>query len=79
MRIKESNTKAGGAFTFEEAMEIEREAHRLEMERKKEHEERQEEKRRRMGLPKKGERALTREEQEARIYAFMYVIFSSPS
>ena len=52
-------------------MEIEREAHRLEMERKKAQEERQAERRRRMGLPQKGDRALTREEQEARIYAFM--------
>lgn len=54
-------------------MEIEREAHRLEMERKKEHERKLEDRRRRMGLPLNGERALTREEQEARIYAFMYV------
>ena len=54
-------------------MEIEAAAHKAEMQRKREHEERLEEKRRRMGLPQKGDRALTREEQEARIWAFMYV------
>lgn len=53
-------------------MEIEREAHRVEMERKREHEQKLADRRRRMGLPQNGERALTREEQEARIYAFMY-------
>ncbi|KAI0693555.1 hypothetical protein BC835DRAFT_1415815 [Cytidiella melzeri] len=58
-------------FTFQEAMEIEREAHRLDQQRKQEQEQKQEEKRRRMGLPLHGERALTRAEQEARIYAFM--------
>ena len=60
-------------FTFQEAVAIEQEAHRLEQQRKKEQEERQEAKRRRMGLPDNGERALTREEQEARIWAFMCV------
>jgi len=58
-------------FTFKEAMEIEREAHKLHQERKKEQEQKQEDKRRRMGLPVGGERTLTREEQEARMYAFM--------
>lgn len=72
-RIQESNTSsAGEVFTFQEAMEIEAAAHRAEMQRKKEQEERQEEKRRRMGLPQRGDhRALTREEQESRIWAFM--------
>ena len=60
-----------GVFTLKEAMEIEQEAHRVEQQRKKELEEKQEERRRRMGLPIPGERRLTREEQEARIYAFM--------
>ncbi|KIP12657.1 hypothetical protein PHLGIDRAFT_97222 [Phlebiopsis gigantea 11061_1 CR5-6] len=71
VRIKESNTKSNSVFTFQEAMEIEREAHRVEMERKREHEQKAEDRRRRMGLPQTGERALTREEQEARVYAFM--------
>ncbi|GJE84452.1 hypothetical protein PsYK624_005280 [Phanerochaete sordida] len=64
-------TKPGDVFTFQEAMEIEAAAHRAEMQRKKEHEERQEERRRRMGLPQKEDRALSREEQDARIWAFM--------
>lgn len=59
-------------FTFQEAMEIEQEAHRQHQQRKKELEQKQEDKRRRMGLLVGGERALTREEQEARVYAFMY-------
>jgi hypothetical protein len=56
-------------------MQIEQEAHRLEMQRKREQEERQEEKRRKMGLPQKGDCTLSREEQEARIWAFMYASF----
>lgn len=61
-------------------MEIEQEAHRAEMQRKKEQEEKQAERRRRMGLPQKGEtRALTREEQEARIWAFMYALHILPA
>lgn len=60
-------------FTFQEAIKIEQEAHRLAQERKQQQEQKQEDKRRRMGLLLPGERALSREEQEARIYAFMYV------
>lgn len=60
-------------FTFQEAIKIEQEAHRLAQERKQQQEQKQEDKRRRMGLSLPGERALSREEQEARIYAFMYV------
>lgn len=52
-------------------MQIEQEAHALDLQRQKEHEEKVEERRRRMGLPGKGEKRLTREEQEARIWAFM--------
>ncbi|KAJ3554164.1 hypothetical protein NM688_g3248 [Phlebia brevispora] len=58
-------------FTYQEAMQIEREAHALDMQRQKEHEEKVQERRRRMGLPLAGEKRLTREEQEARIWAFM--------
>ncbi len=60
-------------FTFQEAIQIEQEAHRLEQERKQQQEQKQEEKRKRMGLALPGEKALSRAEQEARIYAFMYV------
>jgi hypothetical protein len=64
-------------FTFQEAMRIEQEAHRLDQQRKEEQVRKQEEKRLRMGLPLQGERALSKAEQEARIYAFMYVTLSS--
>lgn len=74
-RMEESNTsRTGEIFTSQEAMQIEQEAHRLDMQRKKEQEERNAERRRRMGLPQKGDRVLTREEQEARIWAFMYAL-----
>lgn len=53
-------------FTIEDAMELERQAFLQEKERR----ERQLEKKKRLGLPIKGE-VLTREEQEARIWAFM--------
>ncbi|OBZ76780.1 hypothetical protein A0H81_03979 [Grifola frondosa] len=56
----------GSGFTFEEAVRIEQEAHALDAKRKAEIIE----KRRRRGLPIKGE-VLTREQQEARIWAFM--------
>ncbi|CAL1701436.1 unnamed protein product [Somion occarium] len=55
-----------GSFSFDEAVRIEQETHALDM-RRKQH---LEEKKRRMGLPIKGE-VLTREEREARIWAFM--------
>ncbi|KAF7794561.1 hypothetical protein EIP86_005696 [Pleurotus ostreatoroseus] len=58
-------------FTYEEAVQIEQEAHSLELQRQREHEEKVADRRRRMGLPAKGEKRLTREEQEARIWAFM--------
>ncbi|KAI0091943.1 hypothetical protein BDY19DRAFT_927637 [Irpex rosettiformis] len=61
----------GNVFTFQEAMQIEQEAHRLAQERKQQQEQKQEEKRRRMGLSAPGEKPLSRIEQEARIYAFM--------
>lgn len=60
-------SKASG-FTMEEAMELERQAHIQDVKRQEE----LLEKRRRRGLPIKGE-VLTRQEQEARIWAFMFV------
>ncbi|TFY82596.1 hypothetical protein EWM64_g1408 [Hericium alpestre] len=55
-----------GAFSFQEAVRLEQEAHALERERKQ----RIEEKRRRMGIPLEGE-MLSKQEREARIWAFM--------
>ena len=52
-------------------MQIEQEAHALDLQRQKEHEERAADKRRRMGLPMPGEKRLTREEQDARMWAFL--------
>lgn len=53
-------------FSWDEAVRIEQEAHAADLRRQKEAEERK----RRMGLPVKGE-ALTKEQREARIWAFM--------
>ncbi|KAA1466235.1 hypothetical protein DENSPDRAFT_831013 [Dentipellis sp. KUC8613] len=53
-------------FSFQEAVQIEQQAHALDMERKQ----RLNEKRQRMGIPMPGE-VLSREERDARIWAFM--------
>jgi len=55
-----------GTLTFQEAIELEQRAHIQDLKRRQ----RLEEKRKRTGMPLKGEN-LTREEQEARIWAFM--------
>lgn len=61
-------TQAGAStgMTMQEAIQLEQQGHMIERERQ----ERLLEKRRRQGLPIRGE-VLTREEQEARIWAFM--------
>lgn len=61
-----STNGAGSTFTMREAIELERQAHLQEKERQ----ERILEKKKRLGMPIKGE-ILTKEEQEARIWAFM--------
>lgn len=60
--------KAVNAFTFEEAARIEQEVHAQDEQRRQDAEERK----RRKGLPIKGE-ILTEKERAARIWAFMYV------
>jgi len=55
-----------GSLSFQEAIELEQRAHAQDLERQR----RLEEKRKRTGLPLKGE-VLTRQEREARIWAFM--------
>lgn len=55
-----------GGMTFEEAVRIEQEAHALDQLREQQAEER----RRRQGLPPKGEK-LSRQEMELRMLAFM--------
>lgn len=72
-QIPHSDAKSN-VFTYQEAMQIEQEAHALDLQRQKEHAERAEERRRRMGLPLGGPKRLTKEEQEARIWAFMYAL-----
>ena len=57
---------APGTFTLQEAINLEQQAHI----REKERIERVAEKKRRLGIPIKGE-ILTRQEREARIWAFM--------
>ena len=66
-RHHETNRK-GGVCTidFDEGIRLEQEAHRLDKERQ----ERAEAKRRRLGMPVQGE-VLTRQEREARMWAFM--------
>lgn len=59
--------QAAGSFSLQEAIEIERRAHQQDLERKQ----RALEKKHR-SMPGAGEN-LTREEREARIWAFMYV------
>lgn len=54
-------------MSFEEAAELEKRAHAADLERKQ----RLLEKRQKQGLGTVSNRALTREEQEARIWAFM--------
>lgn len=56
---------------MQEAMELERQAFLQDRERQN----RIEEKKKRLGKPIKGE-VLTRQEREARIWAFMYFFFS---
>jgi hypothetical protein len=57
---------SSSGMTMQEAIQLEQQGHMIERERQ----ERLLEKRRRQGLPIRGE-VLTREEQEARIWAFM--------
>lgn len=66
------NHTTGDTFTFEDAARIEQEAHAQDERRRQEAEERK----RRRGLPIKGE-VLTEKERAARIWAFMYAGQSS--
>ncbi|EAU84909.1 hypothetical protein CC1G_00428 [Coprinopsis cinerea okayama7 len=61
-----TSTSAGSSFTLAEAIELEQQAHQQERERQQ----RILEKKRRQGVPIRGE-VLTREEREARIWAFL--------
>ncbi|KAH6915309.1 hypothetical protein BKA70DRAFT_1420245 [Coprinopsis sp. MPI-PUGE-AT-0042] len=61
-----AQTGASSGMSMQEAIQLEQQGHMIERERQ----ERLLEKRRRQGLPIRGE-VLTREEQEARIWAFM--------
>ena len=63
-RLAGSNGSSG--MTFEEAAQIEQEAHTLDQLRQQQAEER----RRRQGLPPKGEK-LSRQEMELRVWAYM--------
>ena len=65
--IQMKNHTTGDTFTFEDAARIEQEAHAQDERRRQEAEERK----RRRGLPIKGE-VLTEKERAARIWAFMY-------
>lgn len=68
-RNNNSSTGAVGSLSIHEAMELERQAHFQDQERQN----RIMEKKRRHGMPLEGE-VLTRQEREARIWAFMYVL-----
>jgi hypothetical protein len=57
-----------GALNLHEAMELEQRAHVIDLERQQ----RSDDRRRRIGLPVRGE-ILSRQETEARIWAFMSV------
>ena len=63
---KLAGSNGSGGMTFEEAARIEQEAHAQDQLRHQQAEER----RRKQGLPPKGEK-LSREEMEARLWAFM--------
>lgn len=63
-----SRNESGGAFSFEDAMQLEREAYL----RDKERQQRREEKQHRAAVPSLPQ-SLSKQEQEARILAFMYV------
>ena len=63
-RLAGSNSSSG--MTFEEAARIEQEAHALDQLREQQADER----RRRQGLPPKGEK-LSKQEMELRVWAFM--------
>jgi len=62
----ESTSSSNGGLSFQEAVRIEQEAHALDLARQQHAEERK----RRLGLPIKGE-VLSKEATEARIWAFM--------
>lgn len=68
---KFAGSNGSGGMTFEEAVRIEQEAHAMDKLRREQHEER----RRRRGLLLKGEK-LSKEEMEARMWAFMCVPIS---
>jgi hypothetical protein len=61
-------------LSLEEAVELEQQAHSADLERKQ----RLLERRQRQGLVTAKDRALTREEQEARIWAFMCDYLADP-
>jgi len=63
-----AGSNGSGGMTFEEAVRIEQEAHAQDQLRQQQVEER----RRKQGLPPKGEK-LSKEEMEARMWAFMCV------
>lgn len=63
-----SSSPVSGGMSFQEAVQIEQEAHAQDLARQRHAEERK----RRLGLPVKGE-VLSRQEIEARMWAFMQV------
>jgi hypothetical protein len=65
--FRQQNGDKVPAFSFEEAIELEQQAHAADLERKQ----RLLERREKQGLVSVKDRMLTREEQEARIWAFM--------
>jgi hypothetical protein len=63
-----TSSTAPNGLSFQEAVQIEQDAHAQDFARQ----EKSEERKRRLGLPIKGEK-LSRQEMEARMWAFMYV------
>ena len=65
--MNNNNSSVAGTLSMEEAIELERQAHLQDQDRQN----RIAEKKKRLGLPMNGE-VLTRQEREARMWAFMY-------
>jgi len=65
--MNNNNSSIAGTLSMQEAIELERQAHLQDQDRQN----RIVEKKKRLGLPMNGE-VLTRQEREARMWAFMY-------
>lgn len=67
--MNNNNSSVAGTLSMQEAIELERQAHLQDQDRQN----RIAEKKKRLGLSMNGE-VLTRQEREARMWAFMYFI-----